>query len=66
MNDPHVETLHYRLVTSERVTFNDPPPLTAERNGFDLALNDGESVYVTPRDMKIFNSDTSFVENYVI
>jgi len=39
--------------------------MTRERC-LELALGDGESVYVTPRDMKIFNEQTSFVENYVI
>jgi sulfate transport system ATP-binding protein len=32
----------------------------------ELALNDGEVVYVTPKDMKVFSETKAFVENYVI
>ena len=39
--------------------------LTRERC-LELALEQGESVYVTPKDMKVFSESTSFVENYVI
>ena len=32
----------------------------------ELALADGEDVYVTPKDLKVFRESKSFVENYVI
>ena len=47
LNDPHVETLHYRLIPSERVTFNNPPVLTAQRDGFELTVEHGK-LTVTP------------------
>jgi hypothetical protein len=40
MRDPHVETLHYELVPSERTSFS-APPLVAERSAFKLQLADG-------------------------
>jgi len=40
VRDPHVEALHYALVTSDRVTFNSPPPVEAEREAFTLRLAD--------------------------
>jgi sulfate transport system ATP-binding protein len=39
--------------------------LTRERC-LELALIEGESVYVTPKDMKVFHESASFVEDYVI
>jgi sulfate transport system ATP-binding protein len=39
--------------------------LTRERC-LQLALADGEVVYVTPRDLKVFHEARAFVENYVI
>ena len=39
--------------------------LTRERC-LELNLAEGESVYVTPKDMKIFHDRASFVEDYVI
>src|SRR3954447_5922516 len=32
----------------------------------DLGLADGEDVFVTPRDLKVFHESKAFVENYVI
>ena len=32
----------------------------------ELALADGEDVYVTPKDLKVFHESKTFVENYVI
>jgi sulfate transport system ATP-binding protein len=39
--------------------------LTRERC-LQLALADGEDVYVTPKDLKVFHESKAFVENYVI
>jgi sulfate transport system ATP-binding protein len=39
--------------------------LTRERC-LELDLAEGESVYVTPKDLKVFREEPSFVENYVI
>jgi sulfate transport system ATP-binding protein len=39
--------------------------LTRERCR-ELALVDGEDVFVTPRDLKVFHESKTFVENYVI
>src|SRR5262249_10656870 len=32
----------------------------------ELGLADGEDVYVTPKDLKVFHESKAFVENYVI
>jgi sulfate transport system ATP-binding protein len=32
----------------------------------ELGLSDGEDVYVTPKDLKVFHESKAFVENYVI
>ena len=39
--------------------------LTRERC-LELDLAEGESVFVTPKDMKVFGQEPSFVEDYVI
>ena len=39
--------------------------LTRERS-LELNLADGEHIYVTPRDLKVFSEAKAFVENYVI
>ncbi|HMB03104.1 MAG TPA: sulfate ABC transporter ATP-binding protein [Isosphaeraceae bacterium] len=39
--------------------------LTRERS-LQLALVDGEDIFVTPKDLKIFHESKAFVENYVI
>ncbi len=39
--------------------------LTRERC-LALGLNDGENIYVSPRDLKVFQEAKAFVENYVI
>jgi sulfate transport system ATP-binding protein len=39
--------------------------LTRERC-LELDLSEGESVFVTPKDMKVFGPETTFVEDYVI
>ncbi len=39
--------------------------LTRERC-LQLALADGDDIYVTPKDMKVFHESRAFVENYVI
>lgn len=42
MNDPHVETLTYKLKPiDEVVQFNDPPPLAEEEVGFSYLLENG-------------------------
>ena len=39
--------------------------LTRERC-LELALADGDDIFVTPKDMKVFHDSKTFVENYVI
>jgi sulfate transport system ATP-binding protein len=39
--------------------------LTRDRS-LELALADGEDIYVTPKDLKVFHESKAFVENYVI
>jgi sulfate transport system ATP-binding protein len=39
--------------------------ITRERS-LELGLSDGEHVYVTPKDLKVFHEAKAFVENYVI
>lgn len=41
MNDPHVNSLSYRLTPPENVTYNAPPPVTITRPGFHGTLADG-------------------------
>src|SRR5215211_5969117 len=42
MNDPHVEALHYRLVSDEtEATFDAPPAREADRGAFQVRLADG-------------------------
>ncbi|MDP9478113.1 MAG: hypothetical protein M3R38_20940 [Actinomycetota bacterium] len=38
MNDPHVESLTYRLQTGETLEFDDPPPLEQENDALRLRL----------------------------
>ena len=42
MNDPHVEWLVYRLEVGATLTFNAPPPLERETDGFKLLLEAGK------------------------
>ena len=41
-------------------------PAVALGQDRELALADGEDIYVTPRDLKVFHETKAFVENYVI
>jgi len=41
MNDPHVESLTYRMEAGKHVTFNSPPPLEGEADAFRYRLADG-------------------------
>ena len=41
MRDPHVESLRYRLKTSETTTYENPPAVKVIRNEFECHLNDG-------------------------
>lgn len=50
MNDPHVESLSYRLETDRTsLQFQNPPPLDYQAPGFDLHLEDGR-LTVTMKD----------------
>lgn len=40
MNDPHIDSLRYRLKTDESFEFADPPPLESEMPNFRLRLED--------------------------
>jgi len=42
MRDPHVVTLHYRVVTDPLFEFKDPPPIEHEEAAFRLRLEDGK------------------------
>ncbi len=41
MRDPHVESLRYRLKTSETTTYENPPAIKVVRNEFECHLDDG-------------------------
>ncbi|GAG92956.1 unnamed protein product, partial [marine sediment metagenome] len=41
MRDPHVESLRYRLKTSETTIYKNPPAVKFTRNEFECHLNDG-------------------------
>ena len=41
MRDPHVESLRYRLKTSETTNYENPPAVKVIRNEFECHLNDG-------------------------
>lgn len=41
MRDPHVESLRYRLDTSETTTYENPPAVEVSRDEFECRLNDG-------------------------
>lgn len=41
MNDPHVESLRYRLKTSATTTYENPPAVKFIRDEFECHLNDG-------------------------
>ena len=41
MKDPHVESLRYRLETSETTTYKNPPAVEVIRDEFECRLNDG-------------------------
>ena len=41
MNDPHVESLNYRLQTGEGLKFTDPPPLPHDEGRFACRLENG-------------------------
>lgn len=45
MRDPHIETLKYRLVVAEGVTFDHPPPIERSTEAFDVRLDDGELTF---------------------
>jgi hypothetical protein len=48
-NDPHVESLTYRLETDETLEFEDPPPLEKERDDLRLRLA-GDLLMVWPKE----------------
>ena len=41
MRDPHVESLCYKLKTSETTTYDNPPAVEVIRNEFECCLKDG-------------------------
>jgi hypothetical protein len=41
MGDPHVESLRYRLETSETITYENPPAVEVIRDEFECRLSDG-------------------------
>ena len=41
MRDPHVESLRYRIGTSETTTYENPPAVEITRDEFDCSLDDG-------------------------
>lgn len=47
MNDPHVQTLHYRMHARENVRFDDAPMLRHKTDAYELTLDNNE-LTVTP------------------
>ena len=41
MNDPHVNSLRYKLVTDSAISYKNPPPLKDENAAYSLTLEDG-------------------------
>ncbi|MCI0420213.1 MAG: hypothetical protein L0312_13480 [Acidobacteria bacterium] len=46
MNDPHVVSLRYELVTGAELVFDNPPPIHRETDNFSMTLADGEVEFV--------------------
>ena len=45
VNDPHVATLSYQIVTDEGLAFNAPPALRWQTAGFDVHLDEGMATF---------------------
>ena len=45
MNDPHVEALHYKLVTTSTCDFDNARPLDHQAQTFDVRLEQGRATF---------------------
>jgi len=49
MNDPHVVSLTYKIITGEGIEFDNPEPLAHETDSFSFKLQNG-TLTATPKD----------------
>jgi hypothetical protein len=65
MRDPHVNSLRYRIVPSEDVTFDQPPPIEWDTDDFHMRLENGVATFEMLRHYPSKEAARQAVEGYL-
>jgi hypothetical protein len=65
MNDPHVETLHYQVVTAKDVDYDKVAPLSEDRDEFELRIDGKTALFKMKRHYANADEARLIVENYL-
>jgi hypothetical protein len=65
MKDPHVERLHYRVVTTERVNFDNAPDLYEENDDFRMIVGKGRGTFEMKRHFASEHEAREVVERFL-
>lgn len=66
MNDPHVKTLHYRVVPGNNVDYEKAAPITVETDDFSVTMNSKDAIFEMKNHFTTKNDAKKIVDSYLM